>query len=115
MSYQDKIIYGIQSISEARDTSELYSTQMILKSGENSLSIINDKEYIIYKNNFEGLQKYKELKNKIEELNSKIDFINNYKINLDKIVENNILDSISILENTITLINRFIINKGNIR
>ena len=90
MSYQKKILY------------------------KNSLSIESDKEYIIYKNNLFN-NNFNELKNKMEELNNKIDFINNHEINLDSKLENNIINSISILENTITLINRFIINKGNIK
>lgn len=88
MSYQNKIIY------------------------ENPLIITNEKEYIIYKNNLNN--KINELQNKIQELNNKIDFINDHKINLDNMLENNINNSILFIENTITLINRFIINKANI-
>ena len=90
MSYQDKILY------------------------KNSLSIELDKEYIIYKNNLLN-NNINLLKSKIEELNNKIDFINSHKIILENNLENNIINSISILENTITLINRSIINKGNIK
>jgi hypothetical protein len=87
MSYQNKIIY------------------------EDSLILTNEKEYIIYKNN---INKINQLQNKIQELNNKIDFINDHEINLDNMLENNINNSISFIENTITLINRFIINKANI-
>jgi hypothetical protein len=90
MSYQDKILY------------------------KNSLSIELDKEYIIYKNNLLN-NNINLLKSKIEELNNKIEFINSHKIILENNLENNIINSISILENTITLINRSIINKGNIK
>jgi len=84
----------------------------------NSSSELN-KEYIIYKNNSyenDDINKLKnKLKDKIEELNNKIDFISNYNLYLDTDIHNNISNSINTIENTITSIDRFIISKGNIR
>jgi hypothetical protein len=88
MSYQNKILYKNFLLEE-------------------------NKEFIIYKNNFID-NNIIQLKDKIEELNNKLDFINNNEITLDNKLGNNINKSIIILENTITLINRFIISKGNI-